>query len=73
MVWGGRREEGSGWGTHVYLWEIHFDIWQNQYIFVKLNKIKLKKRNKPCNLGRGKMKINLENSKFSNYLENIFF
>jgi len=30
MVWGGRREEGSGWGTHVYLWQIHFDIWQNQ-------------------------------------------
>ena len=29
MVWGGRREEGSGWGTHVYLWHIHFDIWQN--------------------------------------------
>ena len=27
--WGGRREEGSGWGTHVYLWRIHFDIWQN--------------------------------------------
>jgi len=29
MVWGGRREEGSGWGTHVYLWRIHFAIWQN--------------------------------------------
>ena len=29
MVWGGRREEGSGWGTHVYLWRTHFDIWQN--------------------------------------------
>ena len=29
MVWGGRREEGSGSGTHVYLWRIHFDIWQN--------------------------------------------
>ena len=29
MVWGGRREEGSGWGTHVYLWRIHFDIWKN--------------------------------------------
>ena len=28
-IWGGRREEGSGWGTHVYLWQIHFDIWQN--------------------------------------------
>ena len=26
MEWGGRREEGSGWGTHVYLWWIHFDI-----------------------------------------------
>ena len=42
MVWGGRREEGSGWGTHVYLWQIHFDIWQNQYNIVKLNKIKKK-------------------------------
>ena len=29
MEWGGRREEGSGWGTHVYLWWIHFDSWQN--------------------------------------------
>ena len=29
MVWGGRREKGSGWGTHVYLWWIHFDIWQH--------------------------------------------
>ena len=45
MVWGGRGEEGSGWGTHVYLWQIHFDIWQNQYNIVKLkNKIKLKKK-----------------------------
>ena len=43
MVWGGSREKGSGWGTHVYLWQIHFDIWQNQYNIVKLNKIKFKK------------------------------
>ena len=43
MVWGGRREEGSGWGTHVYLWWIHFDICQNQYNIVKLkNKKKIK-------------------------------
>ena len=35
------REEGSGWGTHVYLWRIHYDIWQNQYNIVGLkNKIK---------------------------------
>ena len=47
MVWGGRREEGSGWGTHVYLWRSHFDIWQNQYNVVKLkNKIKLKNNKK---------------------------
>ena len=26
---GGSREAGSGWRTHVYLWRIHFDIWQN--------------------------------------------
>ena len=45
MVWGGRMEEGSGWGTHVYLWQIDFHIWQNQYNIVKLNKIKLKKKN----------------------------
>ena len=42
---GGRREEGSGWGTCVYLWWIHVDIWQNQYNIVKLNnKIKFKKK-----------------------------
>jgi len=32
---GGRREKGSGWGTRVYLWQIHVDIWQNQYSIVK--------------------------------------
>ena len=40
MVQGERREEGSGWGTHVYLWQIHVDIWQNQYNIVKLKKKK---------------------------------
>ena len=44
MAWGGSWEEGSEWGTHVHLWRIHFDIWQNQYNIVKLkNKIKFKK------------------------------
>ena len=42
---GGRREEGSGWGTHLYLWWTHFDIWQNKYNIVKFkNKIKFKKK-----------------------------
>ena len=45
MEWGGRREEGSGRGTHVYLWWIHFDIWQNWYNYVKFkNKIKKKRK-----------------------------
>ena len=51
MVRGGRREEGSGWGTRVYLWWIHVDIWQNQYNIVKLkNKKKLKKKENKYNL-----------------------
>ena len=24
-----RDMKSKGWGTHVYLWRIHFDIWQN--------------------------------------------
>ena len=35
MVWGGRWEGDSGWGTRVHLWRIHVDVWQNQYNIVK--------------------------------------
>ena len=62
MVWGGRREEGSGWGTHVYLWQIHFDIWQNQY-----NIVKLKKKKKICIMLNGNCFIQIltrENVKY---------
>ena len=24
-----REAKSKGWGTHVYLWWSHFDIWQN--------------------------------------------
>ena len=42
-----RSSKASGWGTHVYLWRIHFDVRQNQYNVVKLkNKIKFKKERK---------------------------
>ena len=58
-----RREEGTGWGTHVYLWQIHFDIWQNQYNIVKFkNKIKLKLINK-----YQKKKKKILNSLLKNY------
>ena len=37
----GKWLKKTGWGTCVYLWWIHVDIWQNQYNIVKLkNKIK---------------------------------
>ena len=29
IEWRGRWEGGSGWGTHVNLWLIHFNVWQN--------------------------------------------
>ena len=35
MVWGGRWERGSGWGTRVQPRWIHVNIWQNQYNIVK--------------------------------------
>ena len=44
------REEGgfSGLGTHVHPWQIHVNVWQNQYSIVKQNKVKIfkKKRKK---------------------------
>ena len=50
MVWGGRREGGSGLGTCVHPWWIHVDVWQNHYNIIKQkkknnnNKIKKKMR-----------------------------
>ena len=53
MVWGGSREEGSGWGTHVCLWQIHVDIWQNQYNIVELkNTIQQKKLRDKKKMGK---------------------
>ena len=37
------REEGSVWGTRVCLWQIHVDIWQNQYNIVKFKNKRKKK------------------------------
>ena len=34
----------SGLGTHVYLWRIHADVWQNQYNIVKQKKKRTKKK-----------------------------
>ena len=32
---GGKWEGGSGLGTRVHPWQIHVDVWQNQYNIVK--------------------------------------
>ena len=43
-------------GTHVYLWWIHFDIWQNQYNIVKSkNKIKLKQKKEILKIKKKKL------------------
>ena len=70
-VGGGRREEGSGWGARVYLWLIHFDIWQNQYNIVKLNKIKKKSAalDKPANLENSAVATGLEKVSFHSNLK----
>ena len=49
--WGGRWEGGSGWGTHVNPWLIHFNIWQKplpccKVISLQLIKINEKKKKK---------------------------
>ena len=41
MEGGGRWEGGSGWGTRVHPWQIHVNVWQNQYnIVISLQKKK---------------------------------
>ena len=41
----GRWEGVSGWGTCVHPWQMHVDVWPNQYNIVKF-KIKKKKEKK---------------------------
>ena len=33
--WRGRRERGSGWGTHVNPWLFYFNVWQNPLQYKK--------------------------------------
>ena len=49
MGWGGRREGGSGWGTHVNPWLIHANVWQKPLQYCKvisLQVIKINEKNK---------------------------
>ena len=35
MVWGGNWEGASGWRTRIHPWQIHVNVWQNQYNIAK--------------------------------------
>ena len=39
--WGGRWEEGSGWGTHVNPWLIHINVWQKPLQYCKVISLQL--------------------------------
>ena len=45
MGWGGRWEEGSGWGTHVNPWLIHVNVWQKPLQYCKVINLQLIKIN----------------------------
>ena len=64
MGWGGRQEQGSGWGTHINLWLIHVNVCQKplQYckvVSLQLIKISEKKKRKT------KYKILILNTEFA--------
>ena len=43
--WRGRREGGSGWGTHVNPWLIHVSVWQKPLHYCKVIRLQLIKIN----------------------------
>ena len=45
MRWRGRREGGSGWGTHVNPWLIHVNVWQKPLQYCKVISLQLIKIN----------------------------
>ena len=45
MGWGGRREGGLGWGTHVNPWLIHVNVLQNPLQYFKVISLQLIKIN----------------------------
>ena len=67
------REEGSGWGTHVYLWWIHFDIWQNQYNIVKFKNKNKKIQKKKEKIQRINISCNVKNVCIQNLLSEQYF
>ena len=65
--WGGRREGGLGWGTHVNPWLVHVNVWQKSLQYCKVISLQLIKINEKKNwsfstirdMGRFKMMITI--------------
>ena len=59
--WRGRWEGGSGWGTHVNPWLIHFNVWQNPLQYCKVISLQLikKKEKKKKNLLQKKKSLSV--------------
>ena len=66
MGWGGRREGGSGWGTHVNPWLIHVNVRQKPLQHCKVISLQLIK-NKEKNL-KIKKKKERENFPYKGFL-----
>ena len=45
MRWGGRWEEGWGWGTHENPWLVHVNVWQKPLQYCKVISLQLIKIN----------------------------
>ena len=55
IAWRGRWEGGSGGGTHVNPWLIHFNVWQKPLQYCKVISLQLIKKiiiNKKCQINR---------------------
>ena len=65
MGWGGRWEGGSGWGTHVNPWLIHFNVWQKPLQYCKVISLQLIKTNEK--------KKEKKSQKFKLLIDNISF
>ena len=61
-------------GTYVHPWQIHVDVWQNQYSIVKLKKIKnLKIRNRKKNWNILSPMLSIPFTSFLLFLQGIYY
>ena len=56
--WRGRREGGSGWGTHVNPWLFHFNVWQKPLQYCKVISLQLILKNKKIRKNKKKRTSN---------------